>query len=162
MESTLTGAVCPKKTKAARRYLSLSFLLKIVLKRYPVVCYKARDDELAEPAKYQLIGEDEEDIPESLPIRVLSDFSIFDPRHSNEMMSLEAMDTDEGHDRVFSAAGYVKANREDEEVEDQAADDADQPIQYMRLRTIVAWTMSLVKLSEYVRSTRHSLLIFAD
>ncbi|KAH6916709.1 S-adenosyl-L-methionine-dependent methyltransferase [Coprinopsis sp. MPI-PUGE-AT-0042] len=117
----------------------------------PVAYYKPRADEAIENEEFALPGEDDEDGPDSIPVRILTDFTIFDPKHMNEMVSLEAMDSDDGLDRAFSAAGYVRVRRAEEDAEDEEDEEEDeQPLQYIRLGAILTWSMNLTKLADPV------------
>lgn len=79
--------------------------------------------------------EDDEDVPSHTndndnekPIRELYDFYIFDPKHQNELVSLEALEIDDGVDRSFEAVGRVKAHflsDEDDGQEDGLEDELD-------------------------------------
>jgi len=65
------------------------------------------------------------------PIRELYEFYVFDPKHGNELVSLEALEQDDGVDRWFEAVGRVKAHflsDEDDGQEDGLDDDADNEV----------------------------------
>ena len=64
-----------------------------------------------ETADLLVEGEDESEAPDpnSKPVRILTDFVIFDPKHGSEMISLEALEDPDGLDRDFVAAGRVAA-----------------------------------------------------
>ncbi|KAF5385343.1 hypothetical protein D9615_001032 [Tricholomella constricta] len=68
------------------------------------------------------LGEDADaDQDDSKPIRVLMDFAVYDPTHGAELVSLSAIEEDDGVDRQFEAAGFAfpyVANEEDEGQED--------------------------------------------
>ncbi|SRR5260221_12631905 len=118
------------------------------------ILYKPRADEIREDEKLIIDGEDPyheleggnaDDIYEDYdednavpnnpnnndndkPIRELYDFYIFDPKHQNELVSLEALEIDDGVDRSFEAVGRVKAHfvsDEDDGQEDGLEDELD-------------------------------------
>ncbi|KAF8079195.1 S-adenosyl-L-methionine-dependent methyltransferase [Lyophyllum atratum] len=122
----------------------------------PPAFYKNRDEEELEDAELVLegedpfAGEDEDDDagqgePDK-PIRVLFDFTIYDPKHHNEMMSLNAIEEDDGVDRQFEGAGYAfpyVVNEEDEGQEDELLEDGDgakTKLKYIRLGAILRYT----------------------
>lgn len=107
--------------------------------------YRHRVDEVREDEKLIINGEDPyreldggnaddiyeydgDDAPDNFnntdnekPIRELYNFYIFDPKHRNELVSLESLEIDDGVDRSFEAVGRVKAhflNVEDDGQED--------------------------------------------
>lgn len=72
------------------------------------------------------MGDDEDGVTGSnendKPIRELYEFYIFDPKHKNELVSLEALEQNDGVDRRFEAVGRVKAHfvsSEDDGQEDE-------------------------------------------
>ncbi|KAL4250277.1 DNA (cytosine-5)-methyltransferase [Abortiporus biennis] len=70
------------------------------------------------------------------PVRILTDFVIFDPKHSNAHISLSLLEDNDGVDRAFEAVGNVLpmyANEEDEGQEDDGLDEDEN--QSQRLRT---------------------------
>ncbi|KAG6831961.1 hypothetical protein H0H87_003296, partial [Tephrocybe sp. NHM501043] len=96
--------------------------------------------------------EDEEDSgPDVKPVRVLSDFAIYDPKHSNEMVLLSAIEEDDGVDRLFEAEGIVSAyyaNGVDEGEDDNVDEDGDktQPVQKMvYLAAILRYTFDYME-----------------
>ncbi|KAF9469568.1 S-adenosyl-L-methionine-dependent methyltransferase [Collybia nuda] len=112
-----------------------------------VAYYDTRPDEIRETHDLVIVGEDfedgydpsDEDQEISKPIRVLTSFSIFDPRHRNEMVSLNVIEEEDAIDREFEAAGYVVPlfiNEEDEGQEDGLED----MFQYVRLGAILRYT----------------------
>ncbi|KAJ8515441.1 hypothetical protein ONZ45_g7139 [Pleurotus djamor] len=108
---------------------------------------KRRRVDLPEPLPYQppsnviavqetadllVEGEDESEAPDpnSKPVRILTDFAIFDPKHGSEMISLEVLEDPDGLDRDFVAAGRVAAymaegDDDEEEDEDLASEGTD-------------------------------------
>jgi DNA (cytosine-5)-methyltransferase 1 len=92
-------------------------------------------------------GSDEEDNDHNKPIRILTSFSIFDPKHRNEMVSLTAMEEEDGIDREIEAAGYVVPSFINEEDEGQE-DGLENAPQYVRLGAILRYTFDFTKESE--------------
>ncbi|KAG5635917.1 hypothetical protein H0H81_009679 [Sphagnurus paluster] len=76
---------------------------------------------------------DEDDAGDTKPIRVLTDFAIYDPRHGNELVSLAALEQDDGVDRQFEAAGLAAAYVANEEDEGQE-DDGEPKLEALHLR----------------------------
>ncbi|KAG6881334.1 hypothetical protein C0993_001909 [Termitomyces sp. T159_Od127] len=93
-----------------------------------VSIYEARSGEF-ESADLVIIGEDpfndedEEGDPDAKPVRVLSDFAIYDPKHGNEMVPLSSIEEDDGVDRQFEAEGIVFPYYQNDEDEGQEEDD---------------------------------------
>ncbi|KAF8963951.1 S-adenosyl-L-methionine-dependent methyltransferase [Flammula alnicola] len=92
--------------------------------------YQPKNKEIIETEKLIIRGEDpdpdDDDAADEKPIRELDDFSIFDPKHGREMVSLEALEQDDGVDRQFEAAGNVLAHYENAEDRGQEDDDDDE------------------------------------
>ncbi|KNZ81672.1 DNA (cytosine-5)-methyltransferase 1 [Termitomyces sp. J132] len=88
--------------------------------------YRHRGGELESP-DLVIIGEDpfadEDDDPNAKPVRVLSDFAIYDPKHRNEMVLLSSIEEDDGVDRQFEAEGIVSPYYQNDEDEGQEDDD---------------------------------------
>jgi DNA (cytosine-5)-methyltransferase 1 len=109
--------------------------------------YQKHREELIESDELVITGEDPEDgLDEGeKPIRLLSDFSIFDPKHRNEFVSLAAIEEDDGVDRQFEGAGlvvpYFVSEEDDEETEINP--------QYVRLGAILRYTIDYAQESEY-------------
>lgn len=85
---------------------------------------------------------------EDKPIRVLNHFSIFDPKHQYEMVSLSTIEEDDGVDRECEGAGLVTPfvlNDEDEGQEDGL----DSLPQYVRLGAILRFSIDYTKEEEY-------------
>jgi DNA (cytosine-5)-methyltransferase 1 len=107
--------------------------------------YRPRDTEVLETAPDLAIqGEDPEASPYGVgdtsdkPTRVLTDFSIFEPRRDHEMVSLGLVVQRNG-DNVIEAAGYVTAeinNEEDAGQEDEDEEEAEESV-YLRLGPIL-------------------------
>ncbi|CAL1693859.1 unnamed protein product [Somion occarium] len=117
----------------------------------PKARYLERDDEDEERADLIIIGEDTEAVPEesnNKPIRLLSDFVIYDPKHGNELISL--LDLENGDvDREFQAAGLVApvfVNEEDAGQED----DEDVPVQRLRTSAIFRFSLDYTQFDEPV------------
>jgi DNA (cytosine-5)-methyltransferase 1 len=82
--------------------------------------------------------EDEEDSDQK-PIRLLDDFAIFDPKHGHEMVTLDALEQDDGVDRQFEAAGLVTAYYENDE--DEGQEDGDTEPLYVNLSAILRYSV---------------------
>ena len=115
--------------------------------------YQKRREELIESAELIITGEDPEDgLDEGeKPIRLLSDFSVFDPKHRNEFVSLAAIEEDDGVDRQFEGAGLVMPYFVSEEDEGQDEETGIDP-QYVRLSTIIRYATDYAQESEYAIS----------
>lgn len=92
-----------------------------------VSIYEDRRGEL-ESADLAIIGEDpftdgDEGDPDAKPVRVLSDFAIYDPKHGSEMVPLSSIEEDDGVDRQFEAEGFVSPYYQNDEDEGQEDDD---------------------------------------
>jgi DNA (cytosine-5)-methyltransferase 1 len=108
--------------------------------------YVSRPNEQLETKELVIPGEDpEEDAVDDndKPVRILTDFSIFDPLHRNEMVSLAAIEEDDGVDRSFEGAGWVTANFIDEDVgqEDWEDEEEEEEKVYVRLGAILRYTL---------------------
>ncbi|OCH84951.1 S-adenosyl-L-methionine-dependent methyltransferase, partial [Obba rivulosa] len=101
--------------------------------------YKPDPEDLSERADLVIYGEDrgEDEDPTLKPVRILSDFCIFDPNHDMEVVSLDLLQQSDGvAGRHFEAAGLVSPeflNEEDEGQEDGI--DESQDFNFQRLRT---------------------------
>lgn len=86
------------------------------------------------------LNEDEEVNGVQKPIWLLTDFTIFDPSHRNEIIPLSSMEDNDGTDRQFEAAGYVAPLLEDEE--DAGQEDAidGEPLPFVRLGALLRFT----------------------
>lgn len=73
-------------------------------------------------------------------IRILTDFSVFDSRHRNEMVTLSAIEEDDGVDRKFEGAGIVLPYAINEEDEGQEDELENRP-QYVRLGHILRYSV---------------------
>lgn len=106
---------------------------------------------MVEDSELVITGEDPEDGLDEKPIRLLSDFSIFDPKHRNEFVSLAAIEEDDGEDRQFEAAGMVMPYFVSEEDEGQDEETEIEP-QYVRLSAVLRYTVDYAQESEYAIS----------
>lgn len=86
--------------------------------------------------------DDESMDEDSKPVRILSDFTIFDPRHNNELVSLvEIEHADSVMDREFEGAGHVRPLLEDEDEGQEEDVDGQQCVARLRLSAILRyWT----------------------
>lgn len=120
--------------------------------------YDTQPEEIRETQHLVVAGEDFEDgygsddegqegQENEKPVRALMSFSIFDPNHRNEMVSLATMDEDDGIDRKLEAAGYVIPSFINEEDEGQE-DGLDNEPQYVRLGSILGYSFDVTKDSE--------------
>lgn len=92
---------------------------------------------------------------EDKPIRVLSNFSFFDPKRHMEMVCLSVLEEDDGVERLLEGAGTVTPffqNEEDEGQEDGLYDPDEhvQP-QFVRLSRIRRFTIDPTKQNEWAR-----------
>lgn len=101
------------------------------------------------------LGEDADSADDSKPVRVLTDFVLYDPTHRGEVLSLSAIEEDDGVDRQFEAAGvafpYV-ANEEDEGQEDDGGGggvDADE-VKKLKLGAVLRYSFNYTLPNEYV------------
>jgi len=102
--------------------------------------YQKQKHEITENDKLVIIGEDADDADgdgDEKPIREIHGFSIFDPKHRNEMVTLEALEQDDGVDRQFEAAGIVVPSFVDEDV----GQEEDAEPQHVHLSSILRYTM---------------------
>lgn len=104
--------------------------------------------EIRETQHLVVDGEDfDGDVTDEKPLRSLTNFSIFDPNRRNELVSLAALDEDDGEHRQFEAAGYVVPyfiNEEDQGQEDGLPNAP----QYVRLSSILQYRFDYTKESE--------------
>ncbi|KAF8346872.1 S-adenosyl-L-methionine-dependent methyltransferase [Amanita rubescens] len=118
----------------------------LTLLYFLVSFYVSRPDEQLETQELVIPGEDPEDEPfedDEKPVRILTDFSIFDPLHRNEMVSLAAIEEEDGVDRHFEGAGWVTADFISEDVgqEDWDEDEEENLKVYVRLGAILRYTL---------------------
>jgi len=110
--------------------------------------YQKQKRELIENEKLVIIGEDADDEDsngDEKPIREIHGFSIFDPKHKNEMVTLEALEQDDGVDRQFEAAGIVVPSFVNDE---DAGQEEDVEPQYVRLSSILRYTIDYTEENE--------------
>jgi hypothetical protein len=104
-------------------------------------------------------GPDESAPEDEKPVRVLTDFTVFDPKHNNELISLGVLEEEEDiSDRHVEGAGIVSAYvvNEDEGQED----DIDEPMEtlYVRLGAILRFSIDFTQIDAYVRFSRLMIL----
>lgn len=58
-----------------------------------------------------------------LPIRVLTNFTIYDPKNGNELVLLDVLHTPEGHNRELVVVGYAKAHFDEQDSEDEGQEE---------------------------------------
>ncbi|KZT70140.1 S-adenosyl-L-methionine-dependent methyltransferase [Daedalea quercina L-15889] len=111
---------------------------KDVRKDTPNLQYAAQPGDLYEEADTVIFGEDPDDARDGgLPVRVLSDFSIFDPKADYQLLSLDEENT---HRHELEAGGFVSpvyANEEDEGQED----DVEGSLQRLRTTRIERYSL---------------------
>jgi DNA (cytosine-5)-methyltransferase 1 len=103
--------------------------------------YQKQKREIIEDDKLVIVGEDADDEDgdgDEKPIREIHGFTIFDPKHRNEMVTLEALEQDDGVDRQFEAAGFVVPSFVNDE---DVGQEEDAEPQYIRLSSILRYTM---------------------
>lgn len=110
--------------------------------------YTPRTDEVPEDKLHISLDEDSEDSSEDKPIRLLSNFCIFDPKHKNQIISLEELEKDDSDfDREVEAVGDVRSyvlNDEDAGQEDDLVDE----FARARLTAIMRFTIDYTKEDE--------------
>lgn len=110
--------------------------------------YQESVDEDEERGDFIVIGEDtspDEDSDQK-PIRILSEFTLYDPKHGNELISLLELENEQSA-REFRAAGTVApvfVNEEDAGQED----DEDQPTQRLRTTEVFRYSLDLTRIDE--------------
>ncbi|KAH7927250.1 S-adenosyl-L-methionine-dependent methyltransferase [Leucogyrophana mollusca] len=110
--------------------------------------YSPKPAEILENPDFIVVGEDPEDgDDDSKPVRILRDFSFFDPTESMEMLSLALLEDDPGaRHHLIEGAGAVFPTFEDEEDEGQEEDlDDDDELQYIRLPTLLRYSIDYTK-----------------
>lgn len=95
-----------------------------------------------------VLGEDPEEDDGGKPVRMLTEFVIFDPNHGNELVSLDALEelANGKPNQDFVVVGFVSpvfANEEDAGQEDDIANDASDSNNKQRLRTTSALSYSM-------------------
>lgn len=74
-----------------------------------------------------IAGEDDQDDDQTKPVRNLWDFTIFDPSHRNQLITLQSLERPDGEDCIFKAFGNVTVFVENEEDEGQEDDLSNAP-----------------------------------
>ncbi|KAK2464749.1 hypothetical protein APHAL10511_003167 [Amanita phalloides] len=108
----------------------------------PTSFYVSRPEEEKEVKELVVPGEEPEEDPlddDEKPIRILTDFSIFDPLHRNEMISLAAIEEEDGVDRHFEGAGWTTAYYVDEDVGQDDWETEEEEKVYIRLGAILRY-----------------------
>lgn len=103
--------------------------------------------------------------PREKPIRLLTEFTIFDSRHRNEYVVLSKIEEEDGVDRRFEVVGWVVPFYEDED--DLLGEDGDEgggdeeiePV-LMRVGPVLRYSVDWTKDKEYV--FLHSILASTD
>ncbi|KAF9566963.1 S-adenosyl-L-methionine-dependent methyltransferase [Agrocybe pediades] len=132
--------------------------------------YEKKTNEIVESDNLVLSGEEDQRIEENVaqdrrrpndkPIRELHNFCMFDPNFSNEYVTLEALDQNDGVDRKYEAAGLVMPYFVSDEDEGQEDDDGQDGRRkngdgemthqrvYVHLSTILRYTVDYTQQSE--------------
>ncbi len=98
--------------------------------------------------------------PKQKPIRMLTEFTIFDSRHRNEFIVLSKIEEEDGVDRRFEVAGWVVPYYVDEDDlvgedgEEGGAGDEVEPV-YMRLGPVLRYSIDWTKDKECVYFFNH-------
>lgn len=87
-------------------------------------------------------GEDDDPDEDTKPVRVINDFCVFDPVSHYNFLSLEEMDSSNGTDRHFEAAGYVGPKSTELSDEDYGQEDEEEYGQYLHLGALLRWSPS--------------------
>ncbi|KAH9486450.1 DNA (cytosine-5)-methyltransferase 1 [Psilocybe cubensis] len=122
--------------------------------------YKALKDPIKETMTLVITGEDPSDGDDDKPIRELHEFTIFDPSRRNELVTLEALEQDDGIDRAFEAAGYVKPHYLSEE--DEGQEEEQEEPQYVHLGAIMRYTVDYSQESEALKRPNEDFKSFLD
>lgn len=120
----------------------------------PVKRYIPRDNinEIPEDKARIFLGEDDgnEDDGDDKPVRVLSNFCFFDPKHEMELVSLADLEKVDGIlDREFEGVGDARSFASNDEDAGQE-DDLDEQVARIRLSAILRYTMDYTKDNEWV------------
>jgi len=100
-------------------------------------------DEIPEARASIILGEDPdaEDVDDDKPVRLLTDFCIFDPKHRMELISLGELEKDDSAlDREIEGAGDVSPLLSNDEDAGQEDDLDDEQIERIRLTAIMRYT----------------------
>ncbi|GLB43613.1 putative class I-like SAM-binding methyltransferase superfamily, C5-methyltransferase family protein [Lyophyllum shimeji] len=101
--------------------------------------YERESDSLVLNGEDPSAGEERDGKPDK-PVRVLDDFTFFDPNHRNEMVSLTAIEEDDGVERQFEGAGVIYPYVVNEEDKGQEDDDTPPDMKNIRLGAILRYT----------------------
>ncbi|KDR85517.1 hypothetical protein GALMADRAFT_218616 [Galerina marginata CBS 339.88] len=151
-----SSSVASTSSLGKRKQEGLSDQRSVKRQQLPKAAYykKKKDAQVCiEDDKLIILGEDPDpdDDTDEKPIRELHKFSIFDPKHRKELVTLEALEQDDGVDRQFEAAGFVTpyfVNKEDEGQEDQDQENNLEQLQYVNLSAILRYTIDYSQDSE--------------
>ncbi|KAH9942756.1 S-adenosyl-L-methionine-dependent methyltransferase [Amylocystis lapponica] len=118
----------------------------------PKLRYSPQHGDIKEKASTVIAGEDQDDYDndstDNKPVRILSEFCVFDPIHDMEVISLSLLDDSDGvEDRHFQAAGYVSPlflNEEDAGQEDEL----DENLQHLQTTAIFRWSLDYTRPNE--------------
>ncbi|KAF8899291.1 S-adenosyl-L-methionine-dependent methyltransferase [Infundibulicybe gibba] len=120
----------------------------------PAEFYVPREEEVRESGDLVVAGETQdegydpnEDGQAIKPTRILTDFSFFDVKHLNELVSLSVLDGEGADDCEMHGAGLVLPNSLNEEDDGQEDGIDDEPM-YVRLGTILCVVVDYTKESE--------------
>ncbi|TFK17694.1 S-adenosyl-L-methionine-dependent methyltransferase [Coprinopsis marcescibilis] len=105
--------------------------------------------EIEETAGLDIPGEDPDDQNSTVRVnnkivRMLDGFTVFDPNHRREMVSLAALESPDRHDRQIRVIGYVKACYKDGTDEDEGQEEEEIP-PYVHLNTIERYSIDFTK-----------------
>jgi DNA (cytosine-5)-methyltransferase 1 len=127
----------------------------------PVKYYIPKDnvDEIPEEKAYINLGEDPDaEDDKDKPVRLLTDFCIFDPKHDMELISLSELEKDDGTlDREIEGAGDVRSFILNDEDAGQEDDLDDEQVSRIRLSAIMRYTIDYTQDDEWV-----SLIFYAE
>ncbi|KAM6498781.1 hypothetical protein JOM56_006729 [Amanita muscaria] len=119
-------------------------------RQLPPVSYYVSEPKkwVEETADLVIPGEILDDLEvEERPIRVITDYVIFDPLHRNEMVSLSSIEEDDGVDRHFEGVGWVSPHFLDED-EGQEDEEDDEDRVYVKLGAVLRYTVDYTKENE--------------
>jgi DNA (cytosine-5)-methyltransferase 1 len=96
---------------------------------------------------------------DNVPIRVLNNFTIFDRKHQNELVSLDILGMDDAAGRELVVVGYAKVHFEDREDEDEGQeDDLDEDGKeyvFLQLSAVFRYDLDYGKWDECVTPFQH-------
>lgn len=119
-------------------------------RQLPPVSYYVSEPKkwVEETADLVIPGEILDDLEvEERPIRVITDYVIFDPLHRNEMVSLSSIEEDDGVDRHFEGVGWVSPHFLDEDEGQEDEEDEEDRV-YVKLGAILRYTVDYTKENE--------------